>query len=94
MGYRPKHMAYSPRNELAFRLGMAAAISTTLAFATPAFGVESSTVPNAATQTPAVASTDEAGSGNESASPSAAESTSATGTTDEAAKKTSTDSAS
>lgn len=94
MGYRPKHMAYSPRNELAFRLGMAAAISTTLAFATPAFGVESSTVPSAATQTPAVASADEAGSDNGSASLSAAKSASMTGTSDAAIQKTSTDSAS
>ena len=53
MGYRPKHMAYSPRNELAFRLGMAVTLSATLVCATPAFAAETQTASSTAQQTQA-----------------------------------------
>lgn len=53
MGYRPKHMAYSPRNELAFRLGMAVTLSATLVCATPAFAAEAQTSSSTAQQTQA-----------------------------------------
>ncbi|RRF97488.1 MAG: hypothetical protein DUD39_14635 [Coriobacteriaceae bacterium] len=53
MGYRPKHMAYSPKNELAFRLGMAVTLSATLVCATPAFAAEAQTSSSTAQQTQA-----------------------------------------
>ena len=53
MGYRPKHMAYSPKNELAFRLGMAVTLSATLVCATPAFAAEAQTSGSTAQQTQA-----------------------------------------
>lgn len=88
MGYRPKHMAYSPKNELAFRLGMAAAISTTLVCATPAFGAEISTTPNTAAQTQTASSAGKTVSGNEIASASVADASSAASSFDAGAEKT------
>ena len=48
-------MAYSPRNELAFRLGMAVTLSATLVCATPAFAAEAQTASSTAQQTQASA---------------------------------------
>lgn len=47
------HMAYSPRHELAFRLGMAVTLSATLVCATPAFAAETQTESSTAQQTQA-----------------------------------------
>ncbi|MCC6108240.1 MAG: RICIN domain-containing protein [Atopobium sp.] len=46
-------MAYSPKNELAFRLGMAVTLSATLVCATPAFAAEAQTSSSTAQQTQA-----------------------------------------
>lgn len=74
MGYKPKHMAYSPKNELAFRLGMAAAISTTLVCATPAFAAEAPSASNTASETQTAAASDAETSSKETAVPSSTES--------------------
>lgn len=40
-GYKPKHMAYSPKNETAFRVGLALSLTTALLWASPALAAES-----------------------------------------------------
>ena len=85
MGYKPKHMAYSPKNELAFRLGMAAAISTTLVCATPAFAAEVPSVSNTASEAQTAAASAADTSSKETAVPSSTESASASSASSEAA---------
>ena len=42
MRYAPRHMAYSPKHDLMIRIGMAAAITSSFAFAVPALAAEPS----------------------------------------------------
>lgn len=53
MGYKPKHMAYSPKNETAYRVGLALSLTTALLWSSPALAAEAASGQNATEQSTA-----------------------------------------